>query len=386
MPSWKGDLTNPVPNDTREPIDRSEKIIGANRAQQVRRDTDDQKNFTINFYDIDETILDHLKHLQLQVEDVGKKVEVPVYYGSPELWTSAQRDGYLRDKQGKLILPAIVLKRTTSENDLTLQFFNRYLSTPVIKLYSPKNKYTQFSLLTGQNAPVNEIYNIVIPSHMLLTYHFVVWTEYVEQMNGLIEKFQFNTKDYWGSKKGFKFRTRIESFGHTVEVKAGEDRLVKTEFDLTTHGYILPDSIVKLDTQSETAKKMFTPKKIIINSEVVSTGTDLNSLDKNREKWRNPIFPNLQADVPIPTPPISVVDQPIDNSIASQIIQALTSASTPPGIILDNTSNFNPFLRIVSPPATITSAGSEGDVSYDSSYFYIFSAGMWRKVAISQFS
>lgn len=386
MPSWKGDITNPAPNDTKEPIDRSEKIIGANRAQQVRRDTDNQKNFTISFYDIDETILDHLKHLQLQVEDVGKRIDVPVFYGSPELWTSAQRDGYLRDKQGKLILPAIVLKRTTSENDTNLQFFNRYLSTPVIKLYSPKNKYTQFSLLTGQNAPVNEIYNIVVPSHMLLTYHFVVWTEYVEQMNGLIEKFQFNTKDYWGSKKGFKFRTRIESFGHTIELRAGEDRLVKTEFDLTTHGYILPDSIVKLDTQLETARKMFTPKKIIINSEVVSTGMNLDSLDKNREKWRNPSFPNLQADVPIPTPPISVVDQPVDNSVASQIVQSLTSVSTSPQIIVDNTSNFKPYLRIVSPPSSITSAGSEGDVSYDNSYFYIFSAGMWRKVAISQFS
>ena len=128
MPSWRGDIQNPVPNSVQEPIARSEKIIADNRAEQVRRDTDTQKDFTITLYDIDETILTHLEQLQLQVEDVGKKVKVPIYYGSPEKWTSAQRDGYLRDQQGKLILPAIVLKRTSSENDQSLQFFNRYLN------------------------------------------------------------------------------------------------------------------------------------------------------------------------------------------------------------------------------------------------------------------
>lgn len=319
MPSWKGDITNPVPNEIREPDNRSEKVIADNRAQHVRRDKDNQKNFTISLYDIDEAILDHLNNnLQLQVEDQGQKIKVPSFFGSPEQWTSAQRDGYIRDKQGKLILPAVVLKRTTSENDQSLQFFNRYLQTPAIKLYSEKNKYTQFNILAGRNAPVHEVYNIIVPSHMVLTYHFILWTEYVEQMNDLVLRFQFNTKDYWGSKKGFRFRTRIESFGHTVEVRSGEDRVVKTEFDLTTHGYVLPDSIVKLDGEHMTAEKFFTPKKIIMGAEVVGTAANLAELDKNREKWRNPNYPNLQKDVEIPTPPIvvsnTVMQDPKDNS------------------------------------------------------------------------
>lgn len=183
MPSWKGDLTNPVPNSVHEPIDRAEKVIDSNRAQQVRRDNDEQRDFTISLYDIDETILNHVKNLQLEVEDAGKKVVVPSFFGSPEQWTSAQRDGYLRDNQGKIILPAIILKRTSSDDDPSLKFFNRYLNTPAIKLYSSKNKYTQFGLLAGQNAPVNEVFNLVMPSHMVFTYHFIIWTEYVEQMN-----------------------------------------------------------------------------------------------------------------------------------------------------------------------------------------------------------
>jgi hypothetical protein len=313
MPAWRGNPDNPAPNEIREPKNRAEKVIDDNRANHVRRDTDKQRDFTISLYDIDEAILDHLKNLQLQVEDMGQKITVPVFFGSPEQWTSAQRDGYIRDNQGKLILPAIILKRTTSENDQSLQFFNRYLNTPVIKLYSSKNKYTHFNLMTTPNAPVHEIYNVVVPSHMVLTYHFVIWTEKIDQMNDLVVNFQFNTKDYWGSKKGFRFRTRIESFGHTIEVRTGEDRVVKTEFDLTTHGYVLPDSLVKLDSNAMTTEKYFTPKKLIINSEVVGTKDNIEALNKNREKWRNPNYPNLQADVPIPSPSIVVPNSNIED-------------------------------------------------------------------------
>ena len=319
MPSWKGNQNNPAPNDVREDINRSEKPIAMNRAEQVRRDTDTQKNFTISLYDIDETILNHLKNLQLEVTDAGKKIVVPSFFGSPEQWTSAQRDGYIRDKQGKLMLPAVVLKRTASEDDQTLQFFNRYLTEAAIKLYSSKNKYTQFSLLTNQNAPVNEVYRVVVPDHVVLTYHFVIWTEYVEQMNELVSKFKFNTNDYWGSKKGFRFRVKAESYSHTTEIKSGDDRMVRTEFDLTTHGYILPETMIKLENNETTFKKMLTPKKIIMGTEVVNTGYDLKKLDKNKEKWRNPEYPNLQKDVEIPAAKIHLTDSVVDSSSSGSL-------------------------------------------------------------------
>ena len=178
MPSWKGNPTNPAPNTEREPITRSEKPIGDNRALHVRRDTDGQKNITIGFYDIDETILLHLERINLRVVDNGQLIKVPVFYGSPEMWTAARRDGYLRDKQGKIILPIMVLKRTNSGDEENLRYFHRYLKSSVMKKYSTKNKYTQFAILGGQNAPVNDVYNIVFPNHMKLTYHFIIWTEY----------------------------------------------------------------------------------------------------------------------------------------------------------------------------------------------------------------
>lgn len=314
MPSWRGDIQNPVPNAIQETTDRSEKIIDDNRAEQVRRDKDTQQNFTITLYDIDETIFNHLDQLQLQVEDVGKKVKVPVYYGSPEKWVSAQRDGYLRDQQGKLILPAIVIKRMSSESDTSLMFFHRYLNASIRKLYSSKNKYTKFSVLNGTNAPINEIYNVVIPNHMILNYHFIIWTEKIEQMNDLVATIQFNTRDYWGSNRGFKFRTKVENYNHTVELQTNEDRIVKTEFDLIVHGYILQDQFTKLEKHRMTTQKVFTPKKLTISAEVVKTTFDMEQLGSNREKWKNQNYPNLQKDTELPVPPINLTSAIIDSS------------------------------------------------------------------------
>ena len=370
MGSWKGDLKNPAPNSVQEAINRSEKLIGDNRALQVRRDKDKQKDFLVSFYDIDETIMSHLSQMRLQVEDASKQIRVPIIYGSPEKWTSSQRDGYFRDKQGKVILPLIMLKRTTSENDTTMQFFNRYLTASVIKLYSSKNKYTPFNVLTQRqqyNAPVNDVYNVVFPSHMLLTYHFVIWTEYVEQMNPLVSAIQFATKDYWGSRTGFKFRTRVESYSHTVEVQSTEDRIVKTEFDLTVHGYILPDILQLLDRRKSTVQKVLTPKKIVMGIEVVATGFELNKFDTSREHWQNPQYPNIRADIPIPQPPVTVNTTIID------------------GISAIKVDNSPLFLRIVPVPTSMSSAGQDGDMSYDAEYFYFHTNKAWQRMSIAEF-
>lgn len=386
--SWKGNPQNPVPNTVQEPIapaeSRSEKhisdtsptaFVSNNRAEQVRRDTDTQKDITITLYDIDEAILTHLEHLQLQVVDQGKVVKVPVFFGPPERWVSAQRDGYIRDKQGKVILPAMILKRSNSGNDDSLKFFNRYLDTPVMKLYSDKNKYTKFSALVGQNVPVNEVYNVLVPKHMVLTYHFIVWTAYVEQMNKLIETLAYNTQDYWGSKKGFRFRTQVDGgYNHTVEIQAGDERIVRSEFDLITHGYILPDTATYLERQKMTTRKALTPKKMIMGMEVVRTDFELNQANKYAEQWRHWKYPNLRSDADIPGPPV-VLDTTIKDS-------SFLSTGMWAGIKVDNSPL---FLRIVPPPYGQAAGGQDGDISYDAQYFYVRTNHQWRWVAISEF-
>ena len=321
--AWTGDKSNPVPNignvkgDLSQEIAQqssnlSEKKTDVNRAYQKRRDTDNQKDNTVSILDIDTAIMKQLEKFQLTVTDDGNKIKVPIFYSSPEKWSAIQNVG-ARDYNGKLILPAIAFQRTTVEKDQSMMMFNRYLNYTVLRQYSEKNRYTRFSTLVNQNSPVHEVYDILMPKHMVFTYHFIIWTEYIEQMNGLVERFNYEAEDYWGDIRGLRFRAKIDTFSHTIELQIEQDRMVKTEFDLSVYGYLLPDIVTKMQGTKNTTQKWFTPKKVIMGMEMVGTDFDMQSLDKNFEKWRNQNYPNLPKDSPIVPPPI-VLDNPLNTS------------------------------------------------------------------------
>jgi hypothetical protein len=207
-------------------------------------------------------------------------------------------------------------------------------------------------------------------------------------MNKLVELFQFASKDYFGNKIGYKFRVDGISFGHTVELQSGDDRMVKTEFDLTVHGYILPETMTKLDSQESTFKKTLTPKKIIMGLEVVGTDYNFETHNSNSGKWKNQQYPNKDLNEIIPTAPISVVDGIADISSGNSIVSTLniikskgqSNNTTPTATQLSF-----PYLRIVGPPQDQNNIGQSGDFSYDDSYFYIYTNNQWRRVAISEF-
>jgi len=232
-----------------------------------------------------------------------------LYYSSPEKWKSIQKDGVIRDYNGKLILPAIAFQRSSSEKDHAMMMFNRYLTYPVLRQYSEKNRYTRFQALIGQNVPVHEVYDVIMPDHMVFTYHFIVWTEYIEQMNTIIERINFETEDYWGESRGLRFRTKIDTFSHTIELQVDQDRMVKTEFDLMVHGYLLPDINYGLEKQNPTTRKWFIPKKLVFSLETVNTDYDMTTFDPNREKWRNQNYPNLPKDEVIVSLPVIISQQ-----------------------------------------------------------------------------
>jgi hypothetical protein len=319
--AWQGDPNNKVPNTGQFDTHLSDAKKSVNRAQQVRRDNDDQKDITIRLLDIDSAIMRQLQKFQLGVQDNGERINVPIIYGSPEKWKSIQRDGFMRDYQGKIILPALAFQRTTTESNPSIVMFNRYLKYTVMKKYSEKNRYTQFSTLVGKNVPVNNVYSVTMPNHIIVTYHCIAWTEYVEQMNYLVERLCFETHDYWGEKHGFRFFTFTDNFSHTTQVQTDQDRMVKTEFDLNVRCYILPDVITSFDGIKDTTEKSFTAKKVIVQERVVPKDFNLDSVDDDgfdvRERWRNPNYPNIPFDEPIPLAPV-VIESSLssDNSVA----------------------------------------------------------------------
>ena len=82
----------------------------------VKNDT--TKRIHIGLRDIDETIVYYFNNvIKPTVMQNGSLKNVPVLYGSPERWKSVQKDGFYRDKNGKIQAPLIMFKRDTVEKN-----------------------------------------------------------------------------------------------------------------------------------------------------------------------------------------------------------------------------------------------------------------------------
>lgn len=278
--AWRGNPVKPsvnsAPNKVNHGLEKSEMKQGENRALNMRRDKDTTKDFSVTLIDVDTTIFNYLDTtINPTVTDSGRLVKVPVNYASPEKWKAIKKDGYMRDKQGKIQTPAMVFRRSTMQRNDNLITFNRYLQYPTMKLFSEKNKYDKFSLMTGFK-PVKEVYSVALPDHVIINYDFIVWTNLVEQGNSVIERINFATEDYWGTKGNFTFRTSISDYNFQVETPADNDRIVKTTFSMMVYAYLLPD---RYENYKATVQKAFTNRKIVVNAE--ATGRTVAEAEQN---------------------------------------------------------------------------------------------------------
>ena len=101
-------------------------------------------------------------------------------------------------------------------------------------------------------------------------------TYYMEQLNKLIEQMEYASDSYWGNPERYQFRAFIDSFTSTTELTAGNDRLVKGNFNIRLRGYIIPDTIQK-DLNS--IKKWNSKSVINITSEVVTGDSNPSAND-----------------------------------------------------------------------------------------------------------
>lgn len=217
------------------------------RENQRRRDNDEVKDFKVGLKDIDFAILYYFNNvIRPSVIQNGTKKNVPVIYGAPEKWASVQKDGFYRDKNGKIQVPLIMVKRDSVEKNRSVgnkMDANNPIHFGIFeKRYSQKNVYDRFSALQNRQ-PVREYYGVIIPDYVNLVYSCTIFTEYTEQMNGIVESINFASDSYWGDPERFNFRASIDSYTTAVEITQGEDRNVKTTFQIKLAGYIIPDSI-----------------------------------------------------------------------------------------------------------------------------------------------
>ena len=240
-----------------------------NRQNDVRRDDDSLQELSIGLYDIDYAIKYYFEEvIRPEIEEFGTIVKVPVMYGSPEKWKNVQADGYFRDKNGKIQSPLIAYKRTSIAKNRSLSNkvdanFPQLYHTQEVK-YTQVNKYDQFSILTNSK-PIKTYINTVVPDYIDVTYDVVIWTDYVESMNKLVESMIYTEGAYWGDMEKFKFRSKIDNFTNTTDLLQDADRVVRTSFQLTIFGQIVPDVLAK-NLSKKQSEKSFSPRQIILET------------------------------------------------------------------------------------------------------------------------
>jgi hypothetical protein len=242
-----------------------------NRSEKMSFKGDDTKIFTVGIKDIDESIMYYFNNvIKPSVIQNGERIPVPIIYGSPERWTSIQKDAYYRDKKGALMMPILMFKRDSLEknrslsNKLDANMPNLYTNWQ--KSYNSKNFYSNFNILNNR-VPTKQYIANVVPDYVNLTYSCIIQTYYVEQLNKIIEAINYASDSYWGNPERFKFRARIDSFATVTELQQSQERLVRGTFQLKMYGYIVPDSIQK-DLNS--IKKFNDKSKIIFSMETDS--------------------------------------------------------------------------------------------------------------------
>ena len=214
-----------------------------NKAKQIRRDQDNVKNVSVGIYDVDSAFRNFLdKDVKPTIEDDGRFYPVPVMYASPEKWASAQRDGFMRDDNGMILTPVISFKRNNlsintdlaklkvAQNEDAHQMFERK--------YTRVNRYDQFSVLTGQS-PKKEYMSVERPDYVNLEYEVVVWCDYMEQVNKIVEQIVFFQGRSFGDR--YKFVIKGDSYAFETISEMGQDRITKASINLTAKAYIVPE-------------------------------------------------------------------------------------------------------------------------------------------------
>tara|TARA_Y100000592_G_scaffold35686_1_gene56648 strand:+ start:2336 stop:3277 length:942 start_codon:yes stop_codon:yes gene_type:complete len=258
------------PNTQNVPLEQQTGIT-FNRGEKISFRDSTEKPFSIGIKDIDEAVFFYFNNIiQPFVFQNGNRREVPIIYAAPERWVSFQRDGYYRDKKGAIMLPIIVIKRDTVEKDRSV--YNK-LDSNQPNLYSSfqtkyyrGNFYSNFDVLNNRK-PVKQYEAVAVPDFITLNYSCLMQTYYMEQLNKLIEQMEYASDSYWGDPERYQFRAFIDSFTSTTELTAGNDRLVKGNFNIRLRGYIIPDVIQK-DLNS--IKKWNSKSIINITNEVVT--------------------------------------------------------------------------------------------------------------------
>ena len=198
------------------------------------------KDFSGALYDIDYAVKWHLENqIRPTVTEENSVITVPILFAAGEKWSAVQKHGYVRDNQGKLLTPLIMIKRNSVSNRDDLQDLDVLEGADARitfkRTYTKQNRYDRFNLSRGQ--PVGEYYSMDVPKFVQIEYELLIWTNNSIQINEIVEQLM------WFSGKAFgdshKFITHIEPPSFESVNSTGEDRVVRATMGMRTKAHIL---------------------------------------------------------------------------------------------------------------------------------------------------
>ena len=253
-----------------EQISTKNTTIRGNREITINPGNNFSDNYSITLKDVDTSIINHIKNIMKPtIKEANETIKIPVYYGNEERWKSVRERGVLRDRNGSLILPLIILKRVeVSRNELSGQSYshdvqNKHVSVVRNSSWSKENQYDRFSVLQGVK-PANQNIVTTMPTYSDVTYEFILWTNYIEQMNPIIESFVDHSHTYWGGATDLKFLSVIENISDASEMSEAGERFIKSTFNVLTKAYLLPEYL-----NSVVTNKISNMRKELVPSQVV---------------------------------------------------------------------------------------------------------------------
>lgn len=250
-----------------------------NRAEQIRRDDDVIRTAKRSLYDIDYAIKWYIENeIRPQITDQEQLLPVPVIFANGEKWDNVRKLGYIRDEKGMLQSPVIMLKRNSVvERDSVRGLDVNHVLSENVRIYKTKynerNRYQDdlFPIPINQPQPSEKVYVVDIPRYVNIEYEMMLWCDFTEQMNNLVDQILPYSRFAWGNEAN-RFSTSLGQVSFETVNTVGEDRLVRATIPLTVLGTLLSEQEVRRST----LRKAYSAKKVTFEN-IIDIGDDLFS-------------------------------------------------------------------------------------------------------------
>ena len=235
------------------------------------------KGFHIGLKEIDTAVIKHIRNIMKpKVKEQNEVISVPVLYGNEERWKSIKDRGTLRDKNGVIILPMMVIKRTSLAMNPELPFsFDNDVKGKHISVvrsssgWSKNNRYDRFAILTGQK-PVQEYVKTGMPDFVVCTYSIIMMTSFMEQMNDLNTIWIEHLETYFGDQTSYRFLSSMPGdISNEIEMESDGERLIKNTFDMVIKAYMIPEFTDKVFGKTGEMMRTYNNKKVSFSEKII---------------------------------------------------------------------------------------------------------------------